>query len=113
MKNHDINGFLYNPYAEEPVRNMYEVKKQEYYSFEENKDCIQEWKPVKAVMVNENDAEFLHTRKLKSQNLLTLEQAQAKAIELNIAMMRELNEKIKVQMQNALQYSIDNKKEEL
>lgn len=111
MEKHDIIGFIYNPYAEEPVRNMYEVKMDESFSWE-NKDCISEWKPVKALMVNESDANFLHARKLSSHNLMSLEEAQAKAIDLNTAMLKELNKKIRLQMHNALQESIDNKREE-
>jgi hypothetical protein len=110
MVKHDIIGFMYNPYAEEPVRNMYEVKRKYNNSFEE-KNGIQEWVVVRAIMINESDANFLQSRKLKSRDLMTFEQATAKAIELNTVMLEELNEIIKIQLHDALQQSINNKEE--
>lgn len=96
MERHDIIGFLYNPYAEEPVRNMYEVKKRTNY-FEETEQAINEWQPVKAFMISESDANFLQSRKLNGRDLMTLGEAQAKAIELNTKMLEELQAKLQKQ----------------
>lgn len=110
MEKHDIIGFIYSPYQEEPIRNLYEVKKRQSWSVLENhSELVEEWQVVKAFMINESDANFLQARQLKSRDFLTLEQAQAKAIELNTAMLKELNEKLNKQMHEALQQSIDNK----
>jgi hypothetical protein len=97
MEKHDIIGFIYNPYAEEPVRNMYEVKKRHRYEFEECLDKVEEWQPVKAIMVSESDANFLQSRKLAGRNLMTLGEAQALAIELNTRMLEELQAKVQKQ----------------
>ena len=105
MEKHDLIGFIYNPYAQEAVRDMYEVKKKSRYGFmdeEEKAEMIDEWQVVKAFMVNETDANFLQSRKLAGRDLLTLEQAQAKAIELNTAMLVELDKKLKKQLAEAI-----------
>jgi len=97
MEKHDIIGFTYNPYLENHNgRDMYEVRR-DNYSWE-NPDKLGEWKVVKAWSTNDSDAEFLRTRKLKADNYLTLEQAQAKAIELNRKMLHDLYNKLSEQI---------------
>ncbi len=94
MAKHNLSGFIYSPYAQEPVRDMYEVKRISHYSYEEDNDLIEEWEVRKAIMVSESDANFLQSRKLAGRNLMTLEEAQAKALKLNVAMLTELHNKI-------------------
>jgi hypothetical protein len=104
MERHDIIGFLYNPYAEEPVRNMYEVKKRTRF-FEETEQLVYEWQACKAIMISESDANFLQSQKLQGRDLMTLGEAQAKAIELNTKMLEELQ--VKVQKQKELATNTD------
>jgi len=94
MERHDIVGFLYNPYAQEPVRGMYEVKKEGFSWDRDDRDSIKEWKVVKAIMISESDVNWLQSKELKGRDLLSLEEAQQKAIELNNKMLEELNNKI-------------------
>ena len=95
MQKHNIVGFVYNPYAEEPIRSLYEVKRDsESYWDDANKEAIKEWKVKKAFMINECDANFLQSRKLSSRELLTFEEATQKAIKLNQAMLEELQKKL-------------------
>lgn len=105
MEKHDIIGFIYNPYAENHIgRDMYEVRRDN--PSWENPDKLGEWRAVKAWSTNDSDAEFLRTRKLKADDYLTLEQAQAKAIELNRKMLHDLYNKLGEQI-------IENKSAEL
>ena len=85
MEKHGIEGFVWKPYEEEAIRNMYVVKRHKYYGFEEHK---------KAVMINESDVKFLMCKKLVKQDLLTFEAAKAKALRLNLELLDELNTKI-------------------
>lgn len=102
MKKHGIVGFIYNPYKEEPIRNMYEVRKTHRNFYDDNyNDAIQEWEAVKAIMVSDTDAGWLQSRKSKAKDLLTLEEAEAKALELNTAMLKELEAKISKQKINS------------
>jgi len=95
MENHEIEGFVWKPYAEEPIRNMYQVKKRYNYDFEENHDRVQEWMPVKAIMANESDIAFLTSKKLTQENMMTFDEAKAEALRLNMEMMKELNDKVR------------------
>lgn len=99
MERHDIVGFLYNPYEQEPVRGMYEVKKAGFNWDGDDKDSIKEWKVVKAIMVSESDANWLQSKKLAGRDLLTLEEATQKAIKLNEEMLAELQQKVGYQYQ--------------
>lgn len=97
MEKHDIIGWIYNPYAENHIgRDMYEVRR-DTPSWE-NPDKLGEWREVKAWSTNDSDAEFLRTRKLKADDYLTLEQAKAKAIELNRKMLHDLYNKLSEQI---------------
>jgi len=99
MENHDVQGFIWRPFAQEPVRDMYEVKKIHRYDFEydddDKKDAIQEWQPVKLMMTSDTDVGYLMSGKLKSEEAMTFEQAKAEALRRNLEMVSELNDKIK------------------
>ena len=99
MRKHDIVGFLFNPYAQEAVRDMYEVKKDGFSWNDNDKNAIKEWKVQRAIMVNENDANWLQSKKLAGRDLLTFEEATQKAIDLNQAMLAELQQKLDYQHQ--------------
>jgi len=94
MSKYDIVGFLYNPYAQEPVRDMYEVKKDGFSWDDESKDSIKEWKVRKAIMINESDVNWLNSKKLEGRDLMSFEEAQQKAIDLNLAMLNEVQLKL-------------------
>lgn len=95
MKNHDINGFIWKPYKQEPIRDMYVVKKRcDYFSNEPN-NSVMEWIVEKTFMIHESDINFLMSKKLQSQDMMTFEEAKVKATKLNWEMMKKLNDKIK------------------
>ena len=95
MENHGIKGFVWKPYEEDPIRNMYVVKKIRMAWKEEEDEKIQEWQPVKAMMESESDVAFLISKKLKQEGMMTFEEAKAEALRLNMEMLNDLNEKIK------------------
>lgn len=97
MKNHDIEGFVWKPFAQEAIRDMYEVKKIHRYDFmqsEDVKDTIDEWQPVKLMMTSDTDVGFLMSGKLNSEEAMTFEEAKAEALKRNTEMLNELMEKI-------------------
>ena len=94
MKRHGIEGFVWKPYKEEPIRNMYVVKRYKYYGVEKHESDVEEWQVEKAVMANESDAKFLRTQKLEKQDMMTFEVAKAEALRLNREMMIKFKEKI-------------------
>ena len=99
MEKHDIVGWVYNPYVEDHIgHDKYEVIKNKSYRGENNVD---EWQVVKACSVNDSDASFLHTKKLKSEDYMSLEEAQAKAIELNFYMVKKLQDILSKQIEDA------------
>jgi len=100
MENHGIEGFVWKPYNEEAIHNMYEVKKIRMAWKEEKDEVIEEWQIQKAFMASESDINFLNSKKLNSDDMMTFDEAKAKALELNMAMMDELKEKI-VEITNA------------
>ena len=93
MENHSIEGFVWKPYAQEAIRNMYTVRKRTNNMFEDDKDALG-WIPEKLTMTSDSDIGFLMSGKLKAEDAMTFEEAKAKALELNMAMMDELKEKI-------------------
>lgn len=101
MGSHGIEGFVWKPYEQDAIRNMYYVKKrQEEFGYDMNnnrnpdKTGVQEWMPVKAVMASDSDVAFLTTKKLKAEDVMTFEEAKTEALRLNMEMLTELNEKL-------------------
>jgi len=97
IEKHAINAFLYNPYGEEPVRDMYEVVKRNAFAekaYNDDDHQVEEYFVRKARMVNDSDVSFLMSGKLKSSELLTYEEATQKAYDLNQKMLKELQSKI-------------------
>jgi len=94
MENHDIEGFIWKPYEQEAIRNMYQVKKIRMAWKEEKDEVIEEWQPVKAIMMNESDIGFLAYKSADLKGLMTFDEAKAEALRLNLEMISELNEKI-------------------
>ena len=95
MENHNIEGFIWKPYKEDPIRDMYYVKKVRMAWQEEEDEKINEWIPVKAVMANDSDISFLRSKKLIEDDVMTYEEAKTEALRLNMEMLNELNDKIK------------------
>jgi hypothetical protein len=99
MKKYNLEGFFYNPYQQDPVRDMYRVVKRSDYSImNERENLSQEYYVQKAIMEHDTDISFLCSGKLKAQDLLTFELAKDKAIALNAKMFLELSNKIKKQL---------------
>jgi len=96
MEKHNIEGFVWRPYAQEPLRDMYVVKQRNNYGFDsgEDNDMVEEWKVEKAFMRNESDIAFLMSKSMAKEKLLTFDEAKAKALELNMEMINELNDKL-------------------
>jgi len=94
MENHDIEGFIWKPYEQEAILDMYEVKKIRMAWKEKKDEVIEEWQPVKAFMASESDINFLTSKKLNSEGMMTFDEAKAEALRLNLEMMDELKHKI-------------------
>jgi len=98
IENHGIKGFVWKPYEQEPVRNMYVVRKNRIYGFnEDEKNNVEEWIFEKAIMVHESDIAYLTSKSNRgiNQDVMTFEEAKTKTIELNLELLRDINEKIK------------------
>ena len=105
IKNKNLIGFIYNPIAEEPLRDLYEIrKKQNLHSCVANEykqiDLIDEYIVQRAVMKSETDIKFFQSGKLVKDSLYTFEDAKAKAIEMNEAILNQLQEKINLKKEN-------------
>ena len=99
MKKYNIEGFFYNPYQQEPIRDMYKVvKRSEYNMMEGTENTTQEYYVQKAIMENDTDISFLLSGKRKAVDLMTFEEARDMAIELNSKMILELTNKLKLQV---------------
>ena len=94
MERNDIEGFVWKPFEQEAIRDMYTVKKIHKYGFEESNDAVEEWQPVKLMMTSDSDAGFLLKGKLESDDAMTFEEAKAEALKRNTEMLGELMEKI-------------------
>lgn len=100
MEKHDIVGWIYNPYAEEHVgEDKYEVKQNKSYGYiHKDKVEVNEWHVVKPWLCSESDAIFLNKR-IKTPEYMSLEEAQAKAIELNFKMLNKLQNELSKQIE--------------
>lgn len=96
LEKHDIVGFVYNPYEEEPIRDMYSVKKRKCY-INDDENLVDEFYIKREVMINETDVKFLQNKKFEVDGLLTHEEAVQKVYELNQKMLTELTSKINKQ----------------
>lgn len=97
LERNNIEGFVWKPFEQEAVRDMYEVKKVSKYDFQyddEERDAIEEWQPVKLKMTSDTDIGYLMSGKLKSEEAMTFEEAKAEAMKRNTEMLAELMEKI-------------------
>ena len=64
INKHKIEGFVWNPYKEEPVRGKWEVtQRREHYSFihDESHKAL-EWRPEKVIMKSKTDVNFLTSK---------------------------------------------------
>jgi len=94
MASHDIKGFVWKPYEQDAVRNMYEVRKIRKSWCEGEGEKIEEWQPVRAIMRSHSDIAFLTHKEADLEGLMTFEEAKAEALRRNIEMVSELNAKI-------------------
>lgn len=96
MTNHDIEGFVWKPYEQEPIRDSYTIRRKDTgYDFRmKDNEKVNEWKPVRLHMVHDSDASFLTTKKIKSDDAMSYEEAKTKAVQLNLDMIKELNDKV-------------------
>lgn len=101
MNKHNIEGFIYKPYEQEVVRDMFVVKKRRTYGFDNDKENnVEEWMVEKAFMCKESDIAFLTSKSIAAQDVMIFEKAKTQAIELNLEMLDELNSKlVKLQLQ--------------
>jgi len=94
MERNDIEGFIWKPFEQEAIRDMYTVKKVRLAWAENRGEKIEEWQPVKLMMTSDSDAGFLLKGKLESDDAMTFEEAKAEALKRNTEMLGELMEKI-------------------
>jgi len=92
--NHGIEGFVWKPFEENAIRNMYTVKKVRMAWKEKKGEKIEEWQPVKLMMSSDSDIAFLRSGKVESEEAMTFEEAKAETLRLNTEMLGELMEKI-------------------
>ena len=94
MERHNIKGFVWKPYSQDPVRDKYVVKRVKKYGFEydddERRDEIEEWQPVRMFMAHDSDVSFLTSKKLQSDEGMSFEEAKAEALRRNTEMLDEL-----------------------
>lgn len=94
MEKHDIKGFIWKPYEEDPVRDKYIVKRIKKYGFEygeeEKHDEIEEWQPVRMFMAHDSDISFLTSKRLQADEGMSFEEAKAEALRRNTEMLGEL-----------------------
>ena len=103
LERHGIDGWIWTPYAQEPVRDMYTVKQNKPYGFENDEELIHIWQPVRLRMVHDSDVSFLTSHKIQADNAMTFEEAKAVAIQRNADMLEELmkkNERLKNTSEN-------------
>lgn len=97
IKNHNLNAFVWNPFAKEPIRNKWRVvRRNSHYSFaHDEKNEALEWHPEKVVMQSKSDINFLNSRNSTPETLYdSLEEATEVANEKNRALIEELQGKI-------------------
>ena len=94
MERNGVEGFIWKPFEQEAIRDMYTVKKVHKYGFEESDNTVEEWQPVKLMMTSDSDAGFLLKGKLESDDAMTFEEAKAEALSRNTLMLDELMRKI-------------------
>jgi len=108
LERHGIEGWVWTPYAQDPVRDKYVVKRVRKYGFEydsedERRDEIEEWQPVRMFMAHDSDVSFLTSKKLQSDEGMGFEEAKAEALRRNTEMLQELMNKmdnLKTQKEN-------------
>jgi len=98
MEKYDIKGFIWKPHEQDPVRDMYIVKRVKKYGFEydddKKEDEIEEWQPVRMFMAHDSDVSFLTSKRLQADEGMTFEEAKAEALKRNTEMLGELMEKM-------------------
>lgn len=100
LKINGFDGFAYNPKEQENIKDRYiVVKRRNPYSFEDESITVNEWVVEKAIMLNASDLYFLMGRD-DSAKSYELEEAKAICRERNLAMLKDLTEKIKNQEEN-------------
>lgn len=95
IQKHKIDGFVWNPYIEEPIRNQYKVvRRQNHHDFfsDEYHETL-EWLVVPVKMESNTDVEFLLS-KGKVKSYLSKEAATELALERNTKALEELKNKI-------------------
>jgi len=95
---HELDAFIWQPYAQEPVRNKWRVvRRSNHYDFFNGEDHeVLEWKAQKVTMESKSDARFIMAKGNDSRETLydSLEEAEAVALEKNEAILEELREKM-------------------
>jgi hypothetical protein len=93
----NLDAWVWNPFAEEPIKDKYEVVQRTYsswYNNGEKEPAVLEWIARKVVMQSKTDARFLYDRDKKYDHY-SMEEAEKIALEKNMAMYNELSEKLK------------------
>lgn len=89
-----IQGFVWNPFREEPIRNKYEVvKRKETFSWKDKTDSILEYYPQKLIMGNKTDLKYLSNINSEPKKYYDYDEAVTICKELNKDILVELKEK--------------------
>ena len=89
-------AFIYRPWAEEPLRDVYQVilERDEHYYSNKPKINYKIYVVEQVKMVHETDVDFLQNRKLKRDKYFTFDEATVECIRMNSEMLNELIAKI-------------------
>jgi len=94
IEKHNIEGFVYSPWSEEPIRDLWRVVLKEQIKYDEgytNRRTLSKWEAVRATMVSESDVKWLLTKKNLKEGLLTEEEAKLLAEKKNKELIDFLN----------------------
>lgn len=94
LKVNGLEGFVYNPKEQEPIRHKYRVIKRHAAVFRDENDLVYEWIVEKALMISNSDINFLIGK--DNTDLYDIEEAKKIAYERNRAMLLELIYKLKL-----------------
>jgi len=97
INKYQIDGFIWNPYKEEPIRNKWKiVQRSEYDIFADyEKHKVLEWIPERVVMEKKTDVDYLITKGVNNKTYYdSYEDAVEACIIKNLEILNEIQEKI-------------------
>jgi len=97
IKRNNIDGFIWNPYKEEPIKGKWEViqRSKEYCFFHNEEHKSLEWRPVRVKMENKTDVKYLTSNGVTNNIYYnSYEEALIISQEKNLEIINELQDKM-------------------